>query len=82
MIYGVKLILNRNKNFKGRKGKGVIYVWASGNGGQNSDHCNCDGYASSIYSISISAATSDQEAPYYVEQCSSTMASTYSYSSI
>ena len=30
---------------KGRKGKGSIYVWASGDGGA-ADDCNCDGYVS------------------------------------
>eukprot|EP00095_Tigriopus_kingsejongensis_P012220 maker-scaffold528_size145933-snap-gene-0.25 protein:Tk12220 transcript:maker-scaffold528_size145933-snap-gene-0.25-mRNA-1 annotation:"prohormone convertase 1" len=38
---------------KGRSGKGIIYVWAAGNGGMHSDNCNCDGYTSSIYTISI-----------------------------
>ena len=39
--------------FQGRKGKGVIYVWAAGNGGSKGDNCNCDGYTSSIYTLSI-----------------------------
>ncbi|KAH7728769.1 neuroendocrine convertase 1 precursor [Aphelenchoides avenae] len=34
---------------EGRNGRGIIFVWASGNGGANSDDCNCDGYADSIY---------------------------------
>ena len=38
---------------KGRKGKGSIYVWASGNGGKFEDNCNCDGYATSIYTLSV-----------------------------
>jgi hypothetical protein len=38
---------------QGRGGKGIIYVWASGNGGMNDDNCNCDGYTSSMYTISI-----------------------------
>ncbi|CAG2065089.1 unnamed protein product, partial [Timema podura] len=42
---------------KGRKGKGSIFVWASGNGGSHTDSCNCDGYANSIYTLSISSAT-------------------------
>ena len=41
------------QSFQGRDGKGVIYVWASGNGGMNNDNCNCDGYTSSMYTISI-----------------------------
>ena len=34
-------------NAKGRNGKGSIYVWANGNGGENDD-CAADNYASSI----------------------------------
>lgn len=30
---------------EGRRGLGVIYVWASGNGGLKGDNCNCDGEA-------------------------------------
>ena len=38
---------------QGRKGKGTIYVWASGNGGIRGDNCNCDGYTSNMHTISI-----------------------------
>jgi len=38
---------------KGRGGKGSIFVWASGNGGKYQDNCNCDGYATSIYTLSV-----------------------------
>ncbi|XP_071951938.1 neuroendocrine convertase 1-like [Antedon mediterranea] len=62
----------------GRDGKGVIYVWASGNGGRNMDNCNCDGYADSIYTISISSASSDGQSTWYGERCPSTLASTFS----
>ncbi|XP_039291346.1 furin-like protease 2 [Nilaparvata lugens] len=41
----------------GRKGKGSIFVWASGNGGRHTDSCNCDGYTNSIFTLSISSAT-------------------------
>lgn len=37
----------------GRKGFGSIFVVASGNGGQYNDNCNYDGYANSIYTITI-----------------------------
>jgi len=43
--------------FQGRKGKGSIFVWASGNGGRHTDSCNCDGYTNSIFTLSISSAT-------------------------
>ncbi|RCN30243.1 convertase P-domain protein [Ancylostoma caninum] len=29
---------------EGRRGKGSVFVWASGNGGKDADSCNCDGY--------------------------------------
>lgn len=37
----------------GRKGYGSIFVVASGNGGQFKDNCNFDGYANSIYTVTI-----------------------------
>jgi proprotein convertase subtilisin/kexin type 1 len=63
---------------KGRNGKGIIYVWASGNGGRHGDNCDCDGYTGSIYTISISAVSEHQLSPWYAEKCASTMATTYS----
>nr|XP_029512291.1 proprotein convertase subtilisin/kexin type 5-like [Oncorhynchus nerka] len=62
----------------GRKGRGSIFVWASGNGGRNRDHCSCDGYTNSIYTISISSTTHSGARPDYLEPCPSTLASTYS----
>lgn len=41
----------------GRRGRGSLYVWASGNGGSQEDNCNCDGYASSIYTISVGSVS-------------------------
>ncbi|XP_076350282.1 neuroendocrine convertase 1-like [Tachypleus tridentatus] len=64
--------------FKGRGGKGVIYVWAAGNGGSRSDNCNCDGYTSSIYTLSIGSASQQGQFPWYGERCASTLAVTYS----
>ncbi|KAI2798926.1 peptidase S8 [Blomia tropicalis] len=63
---------------KGRRGKGSIYVWASGNGGRRLDNCNCDGYTNSIYTLSISSATQNGAKPWYLEECSSTLSTTYS----
>lgn len=62
----------------GRKGKGSIFVWASGNGGKKQDNCNCDGYTNSIYTLSISSATQRGQKPWYLEECSSTLATTFS----
>lgn len=62
---------------EGRNGLGSIYVWASGDGGPNDD-CNCDGYAASMWTISINSATNDGQTASYDESCSSTLASTFS----
>ena len=53
-------------------------MWASGNGGRKQDNCNCDGYTNSIYTLSISSATQSGTKPWYLEECSSTLATTYS----
>ncbi|XP_076099086.1 neuroendocrine convertase 2-like [Mytilus galloprovincialis] len=62
---------------EGRHGKGNIYVWASGDGGADDD-CNCDGYAASMWTVSINSATNDGQTAGYDESCSSTLASTFS----
>ncbi|KAK3588783.1 hypothetical protein CHS0354_011991 [Potamilus streckersoni] len=63
---------------QGRGGKGSIFVWASGNGGNAKDSCNCDGYTNSIYTLSISSISEEGKKPWYLEECSSTLATTYS----
>ncbi|KAL8203288.1 UNVERIFIED_CONTAM: Proprotein convertase subtilisin/kexin type 5, partial [Gekko kuhli] len=62
----------------GRGNLGSIYVWASGNGGRSKDHCSCDGYTNSIYTISISSTAESGRKPWYLEECASTLATTYS----
>ncbi|KHJ76671.1 peptidase, S8/S53 family [Oesophagostomum dentatum] len=54
-----------------------IFVWASGDGGEDDD-CNCDGYAASMWTISINSAINNGENAHYDESCSSTLASTFS----
>ncbi|XP_034997609.2 proprotein convertase subtilisin/kexin type 5 [Hippoglossus stenolepis] len=61
----------------GRQGRGSVFVWASGNGGQRGDHCSCDGYSNSIYTVSISSSTWRGSRPDYLEQCASTLATAY-----
>ena len=63
---------------RGRNGKGSIFVWASGNGGRHVDDCNCDGYTNSIFTLSISSASQAGFKPWYLEQCSSNLATTFS----
>ncbi|KAM9183640.1 proprotein convertase subtilisin/kexin type 6 isoform 2-T2 [Dugong dugon] len=67
--YGIK---------KGRQGLGSIFIWASGNGGREGDYCSCDGYTNSIYTISVSSTTENGYKPWYLEECASTLATTYS----
>ncbi|TRY57783.1 hypothetical protein DNTS_012046 [Danionella cerebrum] len=63
---------------KGRKGLGSIFVWASGNGGRQGDHCSCDGYTNSIFTISVSSSSESGNKPWYLEPCSSTLATSFS----
>jgi len=55
----------------GRRGFGSIYLVASGNGGDKQDNCNYDGYASSIYTITIAAIDEFGKSPSYAEGCTS-----------
>ena len=63
---------------KGRGGLGAIFVWATGNGGHHDDYCNCDGYITSIYTVSVGAVNDRGKSPWYAEPCPSTLAVTYS----
>ncbi len=51
----------------GRGGKGIVYVWAAGNGRQNEDNVNYDGYASSRFTIAVGATGADGTVSYYSE---------------
>lgn len=62
----------------GRQGKGSIYVWASGNGGRHMDNCNCDGYAASIYTITVGSVNQRGDLPWYGELCPAILTVTYS----
>ena len=79
MLNGIPSICRALKDGveEGRGGKGSIFVWASGNGGKYLDNCNADGYTTSIYTLSVSSASENGLIPWYSEQCSSSIASTY-----
>jgi subtilisin family serine protease len=51
----------------GRGGKGVIYVWAGGNGLEYLDNANYDGYANSMYTIAVAALSDQANQAYYSE---------------
>ncbi|KAJ7311471.1 peptidase S8/S53 domain-containing protein [Mycena albidolilacea] len=63
---------------QGRGGKGSIFVFASGNGASFGDQCNFDGYANSIYSVTVSAVDHKGMRPYYSEGCTANMIAAYS----
>lgn len=68
----------KNGAIFGRNGLGSIFTWASGNGGIYGDSCACDGYVNSIYTFSISSTTDQETKPWYLEECTSILATTYS----
>ncbi len=51
----------------GRGGRGSIFVWSAGNGGDIGDNSNYDGYANSIYTIAIGATDNSGNQAYYSE---------------
>ena len=51
-------------------------MWANGNGGEDDD-CAADGYASSIYTISVGAIEVDGWPSWFDEECSAKMVVTY-----
>ena len=61
---------------QGRDGRGSIFVWANGNGGE-ADDCAADGYAASIYTISVGAIGVDGRPSSFDEQCSAKLTVTY-----
>lgn len=52
---------------EGRNGLGTIYVWANGNGLDNDDNSNADGYANLIYTIAVGATDDAGEQSWYSE---------------
>lgn len=69
-------LLNATTN--GRGGKGTVFTWAGGNGLQNTDNVNYDGYASSRYTIAVAATGADGRQSYYSEPGASLVINTCS----
>ena len=61
---------------QGRDGKGSIFLWANGNGGDNDD-CATDGYASSIYTISVGGIGMNGNPSSFDEVCAAKMVVSY-----
>jgi subtilisin-like proprotein convertase family protein len=51
----------------GRQGKGTIFVWSAGNGGDLEDNANFDGFSNSIYTIAVGATDSTGDRSFYSE---------------
>ena len=56
-----------NGAYEGRFGLGNIYTWAAGNGLEDNDNSNYDGYANSRYTIAVTAINHLGEQSYYAE---------------
>lgn len=54
---------------QGRGGKGVVYIWAAGNGRAARDNCNNDGYSNNRYTLPVGSIVSGGTAAYYSEPC-------------
>lgn len=63
---------------EGRRGLGLVYVFALGNGARSGDNCNFDGYTNLIYSITVGAIDHKGLHPPYSESCSAVLVVTYS----
>lgn len=51
----------------GRQGKGIVYVWAAGNGG-NQDNSNLDGFSNNRFSITVGATDYKGVRAFYSEK--------------
>lgn len=54
----------------GRNGKGLVYIWAAGNGRGSNDDCNYDGYANHRMTIPVGAIVNGGGPAWYSEPCS------------
>jgi len=61
----------------GRGGRGSIYVWAGGNGRQETDNVNYDGYANSRFVIAVAALTPWGQQADYSESGAALLVSAY-----
>lgn len=63
---------------KGRKGRGVIYIFAGGNGKPKGDMCGCDPFVSSPHTIAVASCNQLGQRSKYSERCSAIMVTAYS----
>jgi|GEM_PF-1847591 len=62
----------------GRNGLGNIYTWAAGNGLENNDNVNYDGYANSRFTIAVAAVDHNGVQSYYSEPGAAILVTAYS----
>lgn len=67
---------------QGRGGRGSVYVWAAGNGGEYFDSCAADGFVSSIYTIAVGSVNRDGTRTEYDELCAGKMTVAFSHSTV
>ncbi|EQL02029.1 Peptidase S8, subtilisin-related protein [Ophiocordyceps sinensis CO18] len=58
----------------GRGGRGSVFVFSAGNGAGRDDDCNFDGYANSIYGITVGAVDRTGTRARYSEPCAAQLA--------
>ncbi|XP_059150191.1 neuroendocrine convertase 2-like [Physella acuta] len=58
----------------GRGGRGSIFVWAAGNGGELADDCGADGYVSRPETLTVGSVDGWGRRPYYMERCAAILA--------
>lgn len=61
----------------GRGGRGNVFVWAAGNGLEENDNVNYDGYANSRYVIAVTALDDYDRQAYYAEPGAPILVSSY-----
>ena len=62
---------------QGRGGKGSLFTWAAGNGGDIYDTCAADGYVQSIHTIAVGGYAQSGGPAYFDEKCSAKMTVAY-----
>lgn len=60
---------------EGRQGRGTIFVWSCGNGGEKADNANKDGYANSPFTIAVGAVNENGYQSAYSEMGSNLLVS-------
>ncbi|VDD75840.1 unnamed protein product [Mesocestoides corti] len=60
--------LNRTAH-KGNHGRGSVFLFPAGNGGEVDDNCGADGFVNNVHVVSVNAIGENGLAPAYAERC-------------